>query len=171
MSGGNIINEEKYYVPICREKNCNGHLLVTFDENAFGVICICEKNRNHYSELYFETFERYYLKEKTIKKCFKCYNNLGNNCIYKCNQCDELYCSNCFISDKHIQEDIKNLSLLTNRCSIDQNELTNYCVDCGEKLCIFCFKKYEEKNPHKNHTIINIANNAPSIEKMKKKKF
>ena len=175
----NIIKEEnikinennKYYIPICREKHCKGHLKIIIDELKFTIDGVCSKNKNHiFNDLFFDTFEKFYLKENKTKNCFSCSINLDNKNAFKCKKCENIFCSNCFISDKHIQEDIKNLSLLTNRCSIDQNELTNYCVDCGEKLCIFCFKKYEEKNPHKNHTIINIANNAPSIEKMKKLK-
>ena len=33
MSNKNTIEEEKYYVPFCREKGCNGHLYTQLDEN------------------------------------------------------------------------------------------------------------------------------------------
>ena len=70
------------------------------------------------------------------------------------------------MSDIHIKKDIKNLKLITNRCKNCENELINYCVDCGEKICLICSKKYEN-NSHENHKIINILEIIPSKDKIK----
>ena len=41
-----IEDENKYYLPICREYGCNGNLNISICEKDFIVDCICEKNRN-----------------------------------------------------------------------------------------------------------------------------
>ena len=102
----NAKGEEIYYVPICRENGCNGNLIISIDEYLFQVNCFCEKNNNHNYKLYFDTFDKFYLKEKIIKRCSYCFNKIVNKIFYKCDQCHQLYCSNCFIYDKHIKVDL-----------------------------------------------------------------
>ena len=71
---------------------------------------ICDKDKNHQNNnLYFETFERFYLSEQNIQKCYNCFINLENKDKYECKECDKLFCSSCFLSDKHIIGNIKNL--------------------------------------------------------------
>lgn len=166
MSNKNTIEEEKYYVPFCREKGCNGHLYTQLDENFFRFNCFCEKNQNHDSKLYFETFDRFYLKEILIKKCFNCNINLDNKSIYKCTKCNKIYCPFCFKSDKHIQENLKNLNIIKNVCPKDQNELTDYCVNCGIKICSYCFMRKVEESEHRNHQIKTISFNIPSFNEI-----
>ena len=164
----NNIERNKYYIPVCPEKNCNGHLRISIDEDKFIINAKCQRNKEHiFNNLYFETFQKYYLKEITIQKCFKCLSNLDNKNQYECKKCQKIYCSNCFFKDEHFKENIDNINLMTNRCPKDQNELSSYCLNCDQKFCSFCFKKYEEKNPHKNHKIVNITNSIPSLEKIK----
>ena len=161
------LEENKYYIPTCRERGCEGNLYVSINEDNFIIQTICEKNYNHkFEKLYFETFERFYLKEKIIQKCNKCFKILENIDKYECKNCNKIYCSSCFISDLHIQKDLKNLNIITNRCLVDQNELNNYCLACNKKVCSICLKKYKENNnPHRNHKIIDIIASMPTLEK------
>ena len=155
--------DNKYYIPSCRNKECDGHLKISIDEEKFIINGICQKNKEHiFNNLYFETFERFYLKENIIQKCFKCYKNLETKNKYECKKCEKIYCSECFIFDEHIKENLKNLKLLTNRCPNDENILTFYCLDCKEKICSICFKINKEKNRHRNHKVINIIDIIPS---------
>ena len=158
--------QDKYYIPVCREKGCEGYLKFYFIEENYLIDCECVKNKNHKSDnLYYETFERFYLKENFIKKCSNCKNILENIDKYECIECNKLYCSSCFLSDQHIRKDWKNLQITSNKCPKDKNELTYYCLDCDEKVCRFCLKKYtdQEKNHHKNHKIKNILDKIPSL--------
>ena len=152
-----------YYIPVCIKQGCEGHLRITIDEEKFMINGICQKNKEHiFNNIYFETFERCYLKENKIQNCFKCSNNLENKYKFVCDECKNIYCQNCFISDIHIKKDIQKLKFITNRCSNCQNELIKYCTDCGEKICLICSKKNEKNNPHENHNIINILDMIPS---------
>ena len=162
-----------YYVPICKENGCEGHLRISIDEEKFIINGKCQKNKEHiYNNLYFENFEKYYLKEKKIQNCFKCSNNLENKYKFICNECKNIYCSNCFISDIHIKKDIQNLKIMTNRCQNCQNEFLKYCIDCGKKICLICTKKNEKNNSHEKHNVINILDMIPSknyIKNLKEK--
>ena len=160
------LEDNKYYLPICRENGCEGNLNIYIDEENFIIKCICEKNKDHQSNLFFETFERFYLKESTIKKCYNCSTNLENKDKYKCNECDKLFCSTCILLEQHIKKDIKNLRMPTNRCLKDKNELLYYCLNCKQKICAFCYKKDEEKSPHKNHEIKILLNEMPSLSQI-----
>ena len=153
---------------MCREIGCNGHLDISIDEDCFAVFAVCDKNKSHkYEKIYFETFDKFYLKEKTIKKCLGCSQVLEGRSIYKCFKCEKIYCSSCFISDKHIQKNLNNLNIIANKCPEDKRELNNFCTNCGEKICIYCLKKKGEKNRHKNHTIKNILDSMPTEYQIK----
>ena len=171
MSNKTWIKNNKYYFPICREKGCNGHLNISINEDNFSINCICGKNKNHiFNNIFFEIFEKLYLKENITQNCHKCLKNLDNKDKYKCIECKKIYCSSCFISDKHIQNNWKNLIIKTTKCLKDENQLTHYCLDCGEKVCYFCLKRNEENNPHKKHNIKNIITEIPSNSKIKELK-
>ena len=167
------LREEKniYYVPICREEGCNGNLKISIDETKFLVNYICENNENHvyFNNLFFETFERCYLKEKIIYACFNCSKSIENSEKYKCLECDNYYCSSCFLLDRHIQKNFKNLTNLNigkNKCPKDQSEIIYYSINCNQKICFFCFKRNKEDNPHKNHNIINILDKIPTNDEI-----
>ena len=165
------IEENKYYIPKCQEIGCDGHLNILIFEESRLIKAVCEKNKNHKNNnILYETFEKFYLKENTIQNCFKCCNNIESKDKYKCIKCDKLYCSSCFLLDNHIQKSWKNLKIISNKCPKDQNELTYYCVDCGQKVCLCCLKKYEENNPHKNHDIKSILKEMPSLNQLDKLK-
>ena len=133
-----IEEKKKYYVPTCRWTGCEGSLTISINENNFTINCICDKNKNHkFDNLILETFEKFYLKENIIQNCFKCYNNLECKDKYKCNECEKIYCTSCFISDVHIKKNLHNLKIISNKCSKDQRELTYYCLDCRKKVCLF----------------------------------
>ena len=155
----------KYYVPICREKGCDGNVIISIDEINFLVKYTCEKNKDHgyFEHLFLETFEKLYLKEKIIQTCFKCSNNLEGKNKFKYIECDNYYCATCFLLDKHIQKDLKNLNVEINKCQKDQSEINYYCLDCHQKICFCCFKKNEENNQHKYHNIKNILEVMPTI--------
>ena len=145
--------KNKYYISICREPGCGGYILIRIYEENYSINCFCLKNEKHNSyNIFFETFEKFYLKEKIIQKCSNCYNSLENKDIYKCLECDKLYCSSCFLLDLHLSKDWKNINIITNKCPLDKNEQTFFCKNCQQKVCPFCLKKFKDKEkiPHKN---------------------
>ena len=160
--------KNKYYLPICREKGCEGILNIEINEEKFIINCQCEKNKSHiFNNIYFETFDKYYLKEKLFQKCSNCFNILENRDKYTCIECNEIYCQSCFILDKHIQQNMKNLKIISNKCPIDKNELINYCLDCKQKICEYCSKQNLEKTPfHENHKVKNILKEMPSLNEI-----
>ena len=57
-------HENKFYYPFCRVPGCNGVLGIRINDNDFSLDYECDKNENHYGQnIYFKTFERFYLKE------------------------------------------------------------------------------------------------------------
>ena len=102
------------------------------------------------------------MKEKYYKNCSKCNLNLENNTIYKCKQCDKIYCSYCYLFDIHIKSNLNFLNIDTKKCKKHQCELNNYCLDCGKKICIFCLKSDFDNNPHKEHNIKYILECIPT---------
>ena len=59
---------QKLFYPYCKENNCGGVLRIAINDN-FSVDYKCSKNHAHKKEnIYFKTFERFYLKEKIIDK-------------------------------------------------------------------------------------------------------
>ena len=161
------INEDKFFFPICQEKRCGGILRIQYsDNNNYNINYQCEKNSNHHGEIYFKTFERFYLRTKLFEKCSKCSINLGNYSEYRCIECHKFYCVNCYKTDIHIKNDFNNLNTSFKICPIHYNKLINYCIDCGEEICIFCLKKNEENNPHSEHSIRYILNMMPSLKEI-----
>ena len=123
-------SDNKIFYPACKEKGCDGLLKIKINENNFSIDYTCEKNKNHKGNgIYFETFEKFYLKEKSKEICFKCKLNLENNTIYKCKKCKEIFCIDCFIYDEHIKKEISNLIINKNKCNLHQRELNSYCTD------------------------------------------
>ena len=154
----------KFYYPICNQKDCDGLLKIKkFDEYNFSIDYVCEKNKNHKGKgIYFDTFEKFYLKERLFMNCSKCNVNLDNNSIYKCRQCGNIFCLNCYKDDSHILENNNNLIIYSTQCKIHQKELIKYCTSCGKKVCIYCLKNNYNNDFHKNHRIEDILDNMPS---------
>ena len=69
----------KFYYPYCKENGCNGILLLKFNKD-FSLDYCCDKNEKHQKKrIFFKIFERFYLHEKKIEKCFNCQCNLEND--------------------------------------------------------------------------------------------
>ena len=159
----------KCYYPFCKEKGCNGFLNVKIRDN-FTLEYECENNASHKRKnIYFKTFERFYLKEKEIGICSNCKAKL-DNVSYKCIKCDKKYCALCFINDKHIKENINNLKLKTKKCRLHNKDLTQYCSDCKRSFCHFCVindqNNDNKANHNSGHNIINLMELIPSINQI-----
>jgi hypothetical protein len=141
------------YYPICREIGCNGILEINFNED-FTINCKCEYNENHfYRNVLLKIFDIYYLKKKEIQKCSNCKKNIENSNKYKCLQCKNIYCNECFHFDKHLKNDKNNLMVITGKCQFhNPNELMYFCYDCKKTLCYDCINN-TQNSPHKNHKI------------------
>ena len=165
---------EHFFYPYCKEVGCNGHLNISFNNN-YSLDCFCDKNGRHKTyDVYFKTFERFYLKEKKIDVCSKCSSKL-DDASYECIICDKLYCILCFTKDKHIKKNISNLKITTKKCLLHNRDLTQYCHHCDKLYCIYCLKDDET---HKEHSFQNLLDLIPSnneiinlTRKIQKKKF
>ena len=151
----------KFYYPSCKSNNCDGVLKIKINNNDFSLDYECEKNKNHKgNNIYFKTFERFYLKEIFSDKCQKCNSPLENYIKYKCKVCERYYCLSCFVFDEHINQNIKNLIIMSTKCPTHKGNFAHFCENCKEYLCNFCLK--EATNVHKGHEIKNIYELMPS---------
>ena len=158
--------EDKFYYPYCNEKGCDGCLQVRINEYNFTIDSICEKNKNHIRKgLIFQIFEKYNLKEKHHLKCNQCDYNIESNDIYECKKCSKIYCFRCFTKDEHIENNINNLYINSNKCQKCRKDFLKYCVDCGQKICLFCLKN-NEQSPHANHEVIYLLESMPSTKQI-----
>ena len=163
MKGDNLLS--KFYYPHCNR--CKGVLKIYFNDD-FTIDYECENDENHKKEnLYFETFERFYLKEKVFDYCKKCDKNIGSDSRYICEECKNIYCSLCFIYDEHIKKDIKKLNIKTNKCKLHQSDLIYYCKECKKYLCITCLK-FNENVHHEGHEYVNLLDIMPTINEINK---
>ena len=163
------ICEKKYFIPYCREKGCKGILKIKFNEYDFSIDFKCTKNEKHEgNNIFFKTFERFYLKEIKIINCSQCSNNIENDIIYKCKECEKAYCFKCFHLDKHIKKNINNLTSISKKCELHNRELNHYCFDCRKNICIFCKNNTEEHKEHKTK-IIDIMLTNKQINDLKNK--
>ena len=152
----------KYYYPCCSENGCNGILDIKINDNNFSINSQCHENPEHKKEnIFYKTFERFYLKEMTIPKCSKCNISLEKDIKYECKKCRKIYCAFCFIYDEHIKDNNKDLLIINNKCTIHKKDLTLYCKDCHKHLCIFCFEDTED-NIHYGHDIKKLYKIIPS---------
>ena len=146
------------YIPVCRF--CDSILEVNFDLNNFTIKYECSKKINHKQDkIFFETFDKYYLKKKFINECSKCDLNLENDWEYECKECKNIYCPNCFLSDIHIKTNLDNLKINSKKCLKHRDEIKYfYCTDCRENNCGLCINENCE-----NHDVENILNAIPTI--------
>ena len=157
----------KFYYPSCKSNDCDGVLKITINNNDFSLDYECEKNKNHKGKnIYFKTFERFYLKEICTDKCQKCNSHLENYIKYKCKICEKFYCLSCFVFDEHINKNINNLIIISTKCPIHKGNFAHFCVNCKEYLCNFCLK--DSSNIHKRDEIINIYELMPSKNEIEK---
>ena len=94
-------------------------------------------------------------------KCNKCNIYLENEIRYECKICNNIYCGLCFIYDKHIKNNIDNLLLYNNKCSIHKKELIIYCLDCKKNICLFCIKD-GKNDTHEHHALKYLNKIIPS---------
>ena len=168
-----MINEKKvfskfyyHYCPYCYNSFNDKVLNIHFNDD-FTINLECKKNVNHKKEkIYFDTFERFFLKEKEFDICYKCNKNLETKSKYICKECKKIYCNICFIYDEHIKTNINNLQIKNNKCSKHQGSLIYCCFKCKELLCINCIKNNEE-DTHEEHDIMNIIESMPSVNDIK----
>ena len=159
----------KFYYPCCNRNQCKGLLRIYFNDN-FTINFECENNKNHKREkIYFETFEKFFLKEKEFDYCSKCDTNLECDNKYICKECNNIYCNSCFIYDEHIKTNMNNLNIKNNKCTLHQGNLIYYCETCKKYACIDCLKKNTD-GIHENHKFINMSETMPTINEIKKLK-
>ena len=148
---------ETYSYPCCPINNCNGMLWLKNINENFSIDYECEKNKGHKgNNIYFETFNKFYFKEKEIKKCIKC---KSDNFIIKCKICKNCYCFSCSKYDEHIKQN-DNITFNNNKCILNKDNNNYYCIDCNIYLCGSCPKE------HKRHKIKNIRELIPSKHKI-----
>ena len=97
----------KYVFPCCKIKDCNGFLSFSINPYNFTINYKCEKNEMHNgSNIPYQEFQSL-IKEGEIKvmECFNYQSDISNDEIYKCNKCGKIYCSECFIIDKHSKDE------------------------------------------------------------------
>ena len=71
--------ESEFYIPLCSEKNCKGNLAINFDFNNFTINYQCGENKAHKGEkVYFQTFDKFFMKKRKIRNCSRCSTNLEN---------------------------------------------------------------------------------------------
>lgn len=147
---------KKFYIPLCRK--CNGILNIKINPLNFSIEYECEFNKYHNDiDIFFKTFERFYLKEQKINGCSKCNLNLENSEICFCEKCKCFYCNKCCFEDitKNGHKNItfeKNI----NRCNKHNYNFNSYCIECKENICLYCIN-------HKNHNIKDFKEIIPSL--------
>lgn len=152
---------KKFYYPSCKKCNCNGVLLIKFINDNFSLDYECEKNKEHQEKnIYFNTFERFYLKENEISNCSKCHSKKAS---HKCKICENNYCSPCSLFDEHIKQNNNNAIKIYKDCPIHNDNLNNYCIHCQEYLCDSC----SEEEKHNEHTIKSLVDMIPSKKEIK----
>ena len=149
---------KNFYIPLCGKDNCNGVLWIKKINENFSLDFECEKNEGHKrNNIFFKTFERFYLKEKEIYKCNKC---KSDSITCKCRVCQKIYCSSCSIYDEHIKENNENSIIINNiqKCLEHNYQKNNYCINCKEYLCETCAENAE----HNKHTVKELFNEMPT---------
>ena len=152
---------KKFYIPSCQK--CKGLLNITINPYNFSISCECEYDGKHdKNDIFFKAFERFYLKSQNIYECSKCSSNLENSELFKCEICNNIYCSKCCINDI-LNNNHKNIvsNRISNRCPKHNWDFNAYCCDCFENICLFCNKN---DNVHEGHEIIDYDEIIPSLK-------
>ena len=164
------IESEKMLFPYCKVPNCGGILLIERINDNFSIDYKCSKNDKHYGKnIYFKTFERFYLIENKIDKCLQCYkyfNIINNEYQHKCKECEKNYCSSCFIKHIHNINNNNNDKLIINKklCKIHNQQLIYYCHECNNFLCESC--KMDKNFETEKHIIKNLSDIIPTKNKI-----
>ena len=157
------IDSEKKFFPCCRVPNCGGILLIKKINDNFSLDYKCSQNKKHNGKnIYFKTFERFYLKENIFDKCYQCSKSFNITNIkyeYKCKKCEKKYCTSCFIKHIHNKNN-NNLIINEQLCKIHNKKLIYYCTNCKNYFCKDCKKNKDFKN--KKHIIKHLSDLIPS---------
>ena len=157
-----MLREQNYYYPFCKEINCGGVLQIKINNN-FSIDYECSKNPEHNKKnIYFKTFERFYLKEKQTDKHCKC-NKIEIK--YICKECNQIYCSSCIKTDIHIKKDNNNLKKICKYCKKNNKNLAHYCTECEKKFNNLYLMINKSKNK-KKYNYQNILDYIPSKNKI-----
>ena len=156
---------DKIFYPYCEK--CNDLLEFEIEPLNFSIKYKCKNDEYHNkSNIYFKTFERFYIKEKELLKCFKCKINLENSEYYNCEECKNTYCNKCYFEDIIINNHKNsNQKENSNRCLTHRSDFIKYCSTCNENICIYCVKN---DYIHDGHSIINYDTLMPSLEDIEK---
>lgn len=135
----------------------------------FSIDYKCSKNEKHNGKnVYFKTFERFYLQEKVIDKCCECNKKFFNftNIKYenKCKECKNIYCDPCFIKHIHNKNNKNKLIINNQLCQIHNKKLKYYCNDCKKYFCKSC--KKEKKFKNEVHIIKHLSDIIPTKNKL-----
>ena len=158
MSKCTDINKDVIFIPTCKE--CKNILNIKINPLNFSLEYKCEYNEKHNSSdnIYFKTFERFYLDQK------KCKNTIKTS---KYNKSEKNYSSDCFSNND--EDNCSNLFINDSKCVKHNYNFVAYCLDCKSNLCLFCIK---ESNKHDSHVIKNyndLMQNLNEVENLKKK--
>ena len=154
-------SQQTFYYPCCPIIDCQGVLWIKYINENFSIDYECEKNKDHKGfNIYFETFDKYYIKE--INKCIKC---KSRDKIRKCKICLNIYCSSCSLLDEHIKQDENNCFFIYNEgeCKTHGNPNKYFCIDCNTYICNECECLDDRENGHNTRYILDLV---PSKKKM-----
>ena len=156
----------QFYYPFCRVDTCDGVLKIRINKNNFSLDYECDKNKEHKgTNIYYKTFERFYLKQINPNKCKKCGSLLENYIKYECKSCQKYFCPSCFLSHKHFKQNINNILIKSLKCNIHNANNMHYCITCKKYLCNYCLK--DEINIHQRHLKKNLYELMPSKNRIK----
>ena len=164
------IESVRTFFPYCKVPNCGGILLIIRINDNFSIDYKCSKNEKHNGKnIYFKTFERFYLIENKIEKCCQCNKSFIISDIeyqYKCKECETIFCTSCFIKHIHYKKDVNINELIINNqlCKIHNQKLIYYCTECKNYFCESCKENKECKT--KDHIIKHSSDIIPTKNKI-----
>ena len=151
----------KSFEIICPE--CFENSKININEYKISLEC---KNGHKVDDIHFNEFENMQKIDLSKIKCGICKinskNNIYNNLIYRCNNCNINICPTCKLKhDKNhniIDYDKKNYI-----CNKHIKDYNSYCSECNKNLCMFC------ENDHRKHDLIYFGKIMPNIDELKQR--
>ena len=138
---------------------------IKINPDNFSVDYECEKDKSHKGDnIFFQTFERFYLDKKEIFNCSSCNIRLNTD-INKCTVCDLIYCDNCLFKNINNLCHKNFVHIEENKCPIHKNNYIEYCNDCEKNICIYCIKEELHKD-HSTESYIDLMLNKSDILKL-----
>ena len=84
---------------------------LTVNENEFTVDYECEKVKEHKGKKYILVFDQFHVFKKEKEKCFYCETIMENDTIYKCRECQEIFCPSCICQHEHFRKELNTIIL------------------------------------------------------------